>query len=878
MEFLKASPGYLIYFDGLRIDPFVLSYSVDSVLAPSAPMATLQMLPIKELRQIDGYTDVKIFERNVFNGAYNLVFDGQIVKRSGLRSPRQIGSLVFTAQGYLSWLSSAPNPIVTLTGTTDLQTSNPQLFWEYVAQAVNLQKVGVIPRDGVNLDLSNLDVMTAVSEIIYRARTISGEFTDQSTGQVIDADSVAAWSRLGSRTTVMADAKPSAVQGANYTWAGSATFAIRTALDLLVTYVAHYGLELYQDGDGMIRIKRPYWADDILKSHVIPGQMISEWADQADWTNFVTRTLVVGSFMRGADPSQGGQATLQSLTAPIGIFLAGRGFVYPQVATPSSQPQGAAPPTNANGIATPVPSAYVPPGSPTAKGSAPDVGILTDLANNPGLLSTPYHVPGPWQAGYHTGIDVAYSSGTPIYNQGPGGTVTFAGPGGLSQFGNDPAPGDAYGNVVVVRQNWQPTTWCLYAHMLALPAVNAGEQVAPGQLLGYVGETGDASGPHLHFEVRQGADLYGKDVNPTAWLQQVQTSAAGTSVAAAGSSTQASSAITSSGVPIPGSSGFVQTLGLEASAYDQTGNPVDIEPTLLSLSDEERRYGVKLYQTDDELIYANNTQNGVDITRRLLSQYAAYIYQLINYQSAPESITTQVAMPWLRLGFNVWLDPSGDSIVGYIASLHRQGDPGNGSSTQIGIVRAREQSTYAAEVANHASSPDDFFSSSSLVDSWSFGPTVHYSDMPAMASKIEGIEAAPPSVVTAAQSRLRELYDNPVPQWTPAPKPGTTAQQLLDTDISPFTTVQWSGDLSRGEIETQLNGGYDNFAPPVVQRRRYALYQLLQAAIPKMLTFWRSREIDAGSFNLPSVKPGPASPATVAAPAPTGGTPGLPGS
>ncbi len=88
---------------------------------------------------------------------------------------------------------------------------------------------------------------------------------------------------------------------------------------------------------------------------------------------------------------------------------------------------------------------------------------------------------------YHLGIDLACASGTEIYSYN-GGTVL------KSEWH------DSYGNYVVVDHGGGIST--LYAHM-SKRAVQQGDYVAAGQLLGYVGMTGSASGYHLHFEVRE---------------------------------------------------------------------------------------------------------------------------------------------------------------------------------------------------------------------------------------------------------------------------------------------------------------------------------------------------------------------------------------
>ncbi len=97
-----------------------------------------------------------------------------------------------------------------------------------------------------------------------------------------------------------------------------------------------------------------------------------------------------------------------------------------------------------------------------------------------------------WRA--HLGVDYAAPTGTPVRTVGDG-TIEFAG----RQNG--------YGNVVIVRHGGEHST--VYAHLSRI-GVRVGQKVTQGDTLGGVGSTGWATGPHLHFEFKQG----GRQVDP----------------------------------------------------------------------------------------------------------------------------------------------------------------------------------------------------------------------------------------------------------------------------------------------------------------------------------------------------------------------------
>ena len=96
----------------------------------------------------------------------------------------------------------------------------------------------------------------------------------------------------------------------------------------------------------------------------------------------------------------------------------------------------------------------------------------------------------------HTGVDFGVPYGSPIRAAGSG-SIKLAGRHG------------AYGVMVEIKHNNKFET--LYAHMSKLAdGIRAGKKVNQGQIIGYVGATGRATGPHLHYEVR----AEGRPMNP----------------------------------------------------------------------------------------------------------------------------------------------------------------------------------------------------------------------------------------------------------------------------------------------------------------------------------------------------------------------------
>ncbi|MFD8818288.1 peptidoglycan DD-metalloendopeptidase family protein [Streptomyces sp. NPDC059627] len=117
-------------------------------------------------------------------------------------------------------------------------------------------------------------------------------------------------------------------------------------------------------------------------------------------------------------------------------------------------------------------------------------------------LSAGYAAKGHLWKHRHTGQDFAVDAGTPVYAVGPGRVVTAS-------------CGDGFGNQVVLHH--PDGYYTQYAH-LSVINVRPGQRVSAGQRIGAAGATGNADGPHLHFEVRTTPHL-GSAVPPLTWLR-----------------------------------------------------------------------------------------------------------------------------------------------------------------------------------------------------------------------------------------------------------------------------------------------------------------------------------------------------------------------
>jgi murein DD-endopeptidase MepM/ murein hydrolase activator NlpD len=185
--------------------------------------------------------------------------------------------------------------------------------------------------------------------------------------------------------------------------------------------------------------------------------------------------------------------------------------------TPASETQSAAPAVSSTSTITAVP--------PTRDASLPAEHYLllrpipSDYTDYPDRTYA-YGATSGGQYRPHTGEEFRNSLGTPVIAAG-NATVHYAGTDETVVYG--PQPG-FYGNLVVLQMtdftyNGQPV-YALYGHLGEID-VQTGQTVAMREVIGTVGASGVALGPHLHFEVRVGDPLayFSSTRNPDLWIR-----------------------------------------------------------------------------------------------------------------------------------------------------------------------------------------------------------------------------------------------------------------------------------------------------------------------------------------------------------------------
>jgi murein DD-endopeptidase MepM/ murein hydrolase activator NlpD len=206
----------------------------------------------------------------------------------------------------------------------------------------------------------------------------------------------------------------------------------------------------------------------------------SDATDIGDYNDIDDSTLVVGSQITIPDGEAGTVVSVAATTAPTGGHKKAAAAPRQKVVASSKILEGSL--ASCEGV---IPMANNP--AEPARGVGP-AGTCAEIAYYTSPLTSFIQTQN--IHGFNA-VDLAAPAGTPIMAAADG-QVIVAKSGGWN---------GGYGSYVVITHDNGSQT--LYAHMSTV-AATVGEEVVQGQVIGYVGMTGDATGPHVHFEIRNG--------------------------------------------------------------------------------------------------------------------------------------------------------------------------------------------------------------------------------------------------------------------------------------------------------------------------------------------------------------------------------------
>lgn len=255
---------------------------------------------------IENMTNVKIFIKNMFNGLYVQVFDGNIRAKTLTKSGGEY-TLSFIAYDYVNWLNRTIAPIAI---PLDSSLTNGDLL-KWKAQGIDPSKVKSKP---------------TMSDINFKGKSIAEMWSDITANTIrgnnlyTDPNSVAAWDNAINRVKIMGDIAENLrdAQVIDFMINNSATSA-NSIYVLMNDTMKTILFEFYQDRDGIIRIKPPFWNENILTNHVIDSSLIISYTESTNWNNYYTRVIATGGLEEWEQEAANESYLTRAILTPVAV-------------------------------------------------------------------------------------------------------------------------------------------------------------------------------------------------------------------------------------------------------------------------------------------------------------------------------------------------------------------------------------------------------------------------------------------------------------------------------------------------------------------------------------------------------------------------------
>lgn len=332
----RSNPGYLIFFDDIRVDDLVPSYSVHLSCSGSYGSAQISMTYCPDLDKIshnfneshlikhqidnvnsdntsktfyiedgvENMTNVRIFVKSPFSGRYSQIFEGNI--RGKRFSMHKTGrTLTFQAYDYMNWMNRIICPWAT--AMNDSIFSVDLMCW--AAYGIDTQYAANNFLNSNQQELKGKSISEAINTVLQYSY-LNNKFLQEE-------DSVLAWDKPLLRLMLMGDIAEELRNESFWGYVVSTQISNTDTFYLKMQQILQNLLfEYFQDRDGLIRIKPPFWNRDVLENHIIDSTLIEDYYDDVNWNNFYTRIICKG----GSDQVYNvNQLLAEKITTPAAI-------------------------------------------------------------------------------------------------------------------------------------------------------------------------------------------------------------------------------------------------------------------------------------------------------------------------------------------------------------------------------------------------------------------------------------------------------------------------------------------------------------------------------------------------------------------------------
>lgn len=676
---LRVRNGYMIFFDGVRVDHIVQSFNTSHANNGGMPVASIRLgLSFGADMTAEDYdrdyrtardhvilmqkifkegTKVLIAIKNVVSGKYVFVFNGSIrgLVREGSKKKRFV-SLNVSAIGSISSANKLESIL-----SLPIQT---QINDNASVEAFKLKARG--------LDISNARTMETLKSLKMNEMTIT-QIRDKTKEALMatnklyrDSTSTQNFEAIIDRIKILSDIDERLIRSDLLDLnVDISVLKVETIYTTMAKALARVMFEFYELPYGDVLVKAPFWNTPILRDHIIPGIFIADETDSMNFDQRITRSLVSGGLSQ-AFVGRSVDALNFQFAVPMALYvedLNGKGSWADIRNVALSGNDGSVSFTNndLDNLWKDVNGQMLFTGQQTGNAyldSMLAAGMMVSYNLNGAVKYIEYANRNFSVDAYHIGwrAEVVATQANPLKEFGP----AYAPRRGYAQYDKDKS-------TVVVKFVEGPYKdfKVFYTGVLYLDTnLKIGEIIKDGTKLGRcarIPSDSQLSNYQITVMYPDYEEAIGNQertaflsVSPIAVFRDFYAQRESPTVA-----------------------------GVKLTNVETLSNPVD----------SEYLYGMKYNEENQPIIRFLTTTNDADVIE-ILKYYTAYGLKARNANVSTMSMSMAIPMPWILPGFNVWVEPEGLDQIYYVNSVSHYGSDGGNCGTSLFLTMGRDANSF----------------------------------------------------------------------------------------------------------------------------------------------------------------------------------------